>query len=431
MALIWLLLGCEPTAYDDGPDVFSAPVPHDGDAWLFDVGRISRIDVELDDDALEILRAEHLTDYPRSKVRGQVVVDGESVGDVGVRLRGALGSFTSIDEKPKLELDFNEFSGERFHGLESLMLNNMREDCTSVREVAAYAAYAHAGVPTPRTGYAQVFVNGQDYGLYLVLEAEDDRFLKRTFSDRGGRLYDGKYAWGGFMLKTLDFDRGRDDWFDLEEGEPNDWLDIKRVSAEVANARETGVMGPDLWDDVDWERLIRQFVVEDFVGNEDGYLSFTNNYRLYFQPHGSMVMIPWDADATFVLSEQGQMIEPELEFNGALAEVCDADPDCRARWDQLHVSVTADLLDGTVLAETQAAVDTIGDAVLGDPRRDCNQGDVADQQSILEYLATGDRVAGVERQDDEEGCSTGAAPAGRVAALAVLGILALRRRQEE
>ena len=36
MLLLSLLLGCEPPDYPPGPEVWSDPVPHEGDGWLFD-----------------------------------------------------------------------------------------------------------------------------------------------------------------------------------------------------------------------------------------------------------------------------------------------------------------------------------------------------------------------------------------------------------
>ena len=84
----------------------------------------------IDEDGLEILRAERRFSYPRRKVRADATIDGEWVGDIGVRMRGGIGSFSRFDHKPKLELDLNEYTGERFHGLESLSLNNMISDCS-------------------------------------------------------------------------------------------------------------------------------------------------------------------------------------------------------------------------------------------------------------------------------------------------------------
>ena len=37
-------------------------------------------------------------------------------------------------------------------------------------------------------------------------------------------------------------------------------------------------------------------LVEEWIINEDGYAQ-ANNYRVYFDPNGPMVVIPWDLDS--------------------------------------------------------------------------------------------------------------------------------------
>ena len=66
-----LLLACaEPAVYPNGPEVFDEPLEvHEDDAFLFAVDRINRIDLEVDEDAQEILLAQRRMSYPRDKVR--------------------------------------------------------------------------------------------------------------------------------------------------------------------------------------------------------------------------------------------------------------------------------------------------------------------------------------------------------------------------
>ena len=60
------------------------------------------------------------------------------LGLVVLRLRGKLGSFRDVNEKPKWKLDFNQyFPDRRFYGLESLSLNNSVGDCSYLREKLA------------------------------------------------------------------------------------------------------------------------------------------------------------------------------------------------------------------------------------------------------------------------------------------------------
>ncbi len=427
--MIWLFACYGPGDYSAGPEVFDEPLAeHEGDDWLFTAERINRIDLEVDEDAQEILRAQRRMSYPRDKVRVEAWVDDEELGEIGLRMRGGLGSFTRFDEKPKWELDFNEYSGERFHGLESLSLNNMVSDCSSIRETVAAAAYTVAGVPSSRTGYAQLFVNGQDYGLYTVIETQDDRWLKDHFATNDGTFYDGKYQYkGGVVPYMVDFGLGRDHWFDLEEGEEGDRAEIGAISAAVEDSLESGRMDPALWELVDWEQVLRLTRAEQFTGDDDGIAGLPNNYRVYFQPGLPMAMSRWDLDGSLRLSE-GQ-----VAFNAAgweepgsrLLQVCFADEDCLAIWDELGPEVEEALLDGRLHELATQASTLTEEAAVQDPRRECGPRLQDQREAILDYLLTGEEA---EVDWEEEDCSH-SGRGGLLATVSVLaGLLMLRAR---
>jgi spore coat protein CotH len=437
-----------------GPEIASEPTVHIGDSWLFSTTRINRIELEIDDDAAEILRAERRFSYPRRTAPAQATIDGEQLGRVGVRLRGGLGSFQRFDQKPKLELDLNDYTGERFYGLESLSLNNMIQDCSGVREALAYAAYGQLGLPTSRTGFAQLFVNGLDYGLMLVLETQDDRWLKRNFVDGDGNLYDGKYVTSGFWPKIVDFDSDRDHWFDLEEGLDVNFADIGLISEGVKRSRSSESMDPELREMVNWEQFLTLMRAEQWTGNTDSYGTGPNNYRVYFEPGQPLVMSPWDTDAAFPgwfgdgkeedeeEDEEDQegsdtQTEPELltgmnpdaweDPGGSLLQVCLDDTTCRTRWEDLEEGVVASLQDGS-LVETMDAISVLTEeGKLGDPRAHCEKEQVLwERGSIRAYLVDG------SRSDEliEEGCSaTGRRPASLLVLLALVGLVGRRREQ--
>ena len=443
LALLALLVACEGKGGDDdygtGPQVFSEPTVHIGDSWLFSSTRINRISLTIDFEGMRILRSERRFSYPRNKVRAAAFIDDEDVGDVGVRLRGGLGSFARIDGKPKLEIDFNEFSGERFYGLESLSLNSMIFGCDGTREALAFASYDLAGLATSRTGYAQVFVNGQDYGMYLVLETQDDRWLRRNFVDGSGNFYDGKYVFTGFWLRTIDFDVGRDDWFDLEEGTDVGFTDIARISGGVKRARVLGRIDPSFWPLVDWEQLVTLLRVEQWTGNHDSYGTGSNNYRVYFEPGRPLVMSPWDTDGAFPSAWiEGE--DPDASRNvsfdpdgweypsGALAQVCLDDPTCRQLWDEQGSWVQERLSDGTLYDLALDLAVLTEEGMTGDPRRECRAKDVlGDQDAILDYLEQGELPRGKDGGGGKD-CSHLDQRGGLWLSLGLLGLLGLRRR---
>ena len=402
VALALLAAACAPPEYGTGPEVFSEPTEHIGDSWLFSATRINRIDLELDADAVEILRSERGFSYPRNTVRAAATVDAEFIGDVGVRLRGGLGSFRAFDKKPKFELDLNEFSGERFYGLESLSLNNMITDCSGMREALAYHAYHLLDVPSSRTGFAQLFINGQDYGLYLVLESQDDRWLRRNFLDGSGNLYDGKYVYSGYWPTIVDFSTGRDHWFDLEEGTDVGFTDITQISRAVERTDQQGYIDDDFAALVDWERLASLLRVEQWLGDDDGLQQGPNNYRVYFEPGRPMVVHRWDTDGSFPVSVKEDSASAvdfdasnwEQDDGSSLSRSCLADDACRQRWSEQESAVADALSDGRLLALGEQLHALVEEGVLGDPRRYCEEDeDTVSDEAILAYLASGDLAA--------------------------------------
>ena len=442
MAVLTMAVGCEAEPYGTGPAVYDDPIAHPDDGFIFSSERINRIDLEIGDDALEILASQRLLSYPRDKVRAEGMIDGEPLAEVGVRLRGGLGSFTPFDTKPKLEIDLNLFTGDRFHGLESLSLNSMSEDCSGLVEAVGFAAYGKMGIPTSRTGYAQLFVNGEDYGLYLVVESQDDRWLKRNFEDRSGNLYDGKYVYSGYWPTIVDFGKGLDHWFDLEEGEDVDFEDIGTISREVKRAENSGQLSSEMWSLVDWEALMAFLLVEEWIINEDGYAQGPNNYRVYFDPNGPMVVIPWDLDSAFPIrfDEDGENLavrvtEAEMEDwrepEASLARVCHADPVCRDVWKDLRPEVNAVLMDGELLALGEQLHALIDEGLRGDPRKQtpadspCGVPTKAHAEAMLDYLATGEAKRG-----SSQGCAhTGHRTTAPFLVGIALALVSTRRRR--
>lgn len=385
------------------PPLDTAEVPDqpvDDASWLFSPVVVHTVAITLPAESAAALYADPYTSVP-----AEVQVDDEaSMPSVGLRLRGKIGSFRTLDGKPKFEITFNEFvEDQRFYGLESLSLNNSVVDCSFLKEAAAYEVIARAGVPASRTGFAEVTVNGAPYGLYGLIETPDDRFLDARFERADGNLYDGKYVWyGGWDYVLLDFNTGVDELFQLEEGVDVSWADIKAVSAGSAAARASGdyVTGMDAL--VDWDELHLEMAAEEWVGQNDGYALNRNNYRVYFRPEdGRMVMIPWDMDYAF-------LHDSDWGFSwrrptGELANACLADSACREAYrDSLRTLVSR--IDTPSLLSWFDAVDAATwEASQRDPRQECGAGKVRPWRDYVRSWLEGGNQAIVDFWRLDEG----------------------------
>jgi len=349
--------------------------------WIFDDSFVHRIDIQLSDESFALLRS-----LPYDWAPADLSIDGVKAPDVGVRLRGKIGSFRTIDNKPKWKIDFNQYrDGRDFYGLEHLSLNNSVADCSYLKEKLGYAIVGMAGLPTLRTSFASVYVNGVDYGLYVILETPDKDWLERTYADPEGNFYDGKYLYdyttGAFLL--LDFVDSLDDYYQLEEGTDVGHADIFAVTAANTAASGSGQYEAITSTVVDWERLHTYLAVEQWLGHNDGYALNINNYRVYFDPSdGLMELVMWDLDYAFLEDSWWGM--SWADPRGVLAEGCWADTDCRAKQREA-VSTVIERIDTAALdAELDRWDALTNDLAYRDARRECSAEKVASYRQWLQ-----------------------------------------------
>jgi hypothetical protein len=342
------------------------------DSWVFSNDLVHTVAITIDDSGVAALTADPYTAVPAT-----VTYDGYTVPDVGVRLRGKIGSFRTLAGKPKFKIDFDAFvEDQRFWGLERLNLNNSVVDCSYLKEPLGYHIFDLAGVPALRTAFATVTVNGADYGLYVVVEGEDARFLARHFPDATGNLYDGKYVWyGGYNYTLLDFDPTVQDLFQLEHGVDVGHADIHGVTTALDTDVGTADFYAGVGAVVDWDEYQHELAVEQWIGHLDGYAMNRNNYRVYFDPaDGKARILPWDLDYAFLDDYQWGM--SWASPSGRLAAGCWQDATCVAAQSAAVQDVAA-VADPDALVAFLDTLDALTtEAAALDPRRECAAADV-------------------------------------------------------
>lgn len=219
---------------------------------------------------------------------------------IGMRLKGST-SIQPLKQKPSMRLKFNwsELAGQRFLGLKNLTLNSMTQDTSMIHEVATYRLYNAMGLVAPRTGWAEVVVNGVSKGLYANIETPDDVFLASRFKDQTQHLYEG-VAWND-LAPGKDNGGENDGAFLVDEGwskYPNKNDLTKLIS--VANQPNLKTWWTQLGVYMDRDRLIGQFAVENILGSWDAYSGdIINNYYLRSNTAGKFTMLPWGVDQNF------------------------------------------------------------------------------------------------------------------------------------
>ena len=173
---------------------------------LFDNSKVHTIDIVMDDWESFIETCEN-EEYAVCTV----VIDGETYKNVGIRAKGntSLSSVKSMDsDRYSFKIEFDQYdSTKTYHGLDKLSLNNLIQDNTFMKDYLVYQSMAAFGVDAPLSGYSYITVNGEDWGLYLAVEAIEDSFLQRNYGNDYGELYKpDSMSFGGGRGNGKDFD---------------------------------------------------------------------------------------------------------------------------------------------------------------------------------------------------------------------------------
>jgi spore coat protein H len=237
-------------------------------------------------------------------------VDGVPFGVVGVRFKGSTGTLAACfqDGKPvcaklPMKLRFDRYDPERrFFGLKRLNFHSMLRDPSGMRERLAYRVFEDAGIAAPRTAWARIEVNGQDLGVFTVVEAIDARFVARRFFFDDGLLY--KEAWP---------DSSDPDYYErrlrTHRGEPHEHAKMLCFANELAGAEPDELAALlERWTDAD--HLMRYMAADRLIGNWDGVTAWycdqgacaNHNFYWYAEKERRRLwLIPWDLDNSFLL----------------------------------------------------------------------------------------------------------------------------------
>lgn len=317
---------------------------------LFDNTRVHTVDIVMNDWDEFIANAAS-EEYDTANV----VIDGESYKNVGIRAKGntSLSTVASLgSERYSFKIEFDHYdSAKSYYGLDKLSLNNLIQDSTMMKDYLTYTMMNEFGVNSSLCSYVYITVNGEDWGLYLAVEGVEEAFLERSYGSDYGELYKpdslsfggGRGNGGDFDMGGFGFNFGGTDtdsnesggpaaMFGTGEGEtgsfsfggfgmgssdvklqyiddeldsyPNIWNNAKTDITEADQKRLIESLkklsgNEDIASVVDIEQVIRYFVVHNYVCNDDSYTGMmVHNYYLY-EKDGRLSMIPWDYNLGF------------------------------------------------------------------------------------------------------------------------------------
>lgn len=320
---------------------------------LFDTSKVHTINIIMDD-------WDEFTANCKSEeyYACTVVIDGEIFKNVAIRGKGNTSLSQVTNDRYSYKIEFDHYTDAlTYHGLDKLCLNNIIQDNTYMKDYLCYQMMQQVGVAAPLCSYAYLTVNGEDWGLYLAVEAVEESFLQRNYGSDYGELYkpDSTEMGGGrgndedFTMPdtaenaaentaestaadtTAGFPNGQmpdgfsggapdmgggnfaggsgsaDVLLQYIDDDPDSYSNIfdnaKTSCSEADKARLIAALktlsGEDASSAVDVDMVIRYFVAHNFVLNFDSYTgSMIHNYYLY-EKGGQLQMIPWDYNLAF------------------------------------------------------------------------------------------------------------------------------------
>ncbi len=239
-------------------------------------------------------------------VHADLEFEGQRVQDVAVRYKGN-GTFMESrgSLKRSLKVSLSEYNKTaKVAGISKLNLHNNVTDASWMNEVMSFRLHRDAGVPSPRSAYARVFVtvpgkhDRKYFGLYSLVEDVDKSLLDENFHTKKGAVFKP-------VTPALFADLG-DDWAKYKqtydpktELSPKESGRVMEFCRLVANA-DDAEFAARLGDYIDLDEFARFMAVMVFLSDLDGILDPGQNFYLYLHPKTQKFeFIPWDQDHSF------------------------------------------------------------------------------------------------------------------------------------
>lgn len=280
----------------------AVPVAAQTAADLFDVSTLQEIRLSVNTRDLAALRAHtELNTYYTADLTWR----GIRVRNVGIRSRGQ-GSRNPI--KPGFRVDIAHYTtGQTFVGLAALILDNIWQDDSLIREKLAFEMFERMAQPAPRESFCRLYINNEYQGLYNITEEIDGNFARRVTGESDGTVFE--YHWSADGIWRAE-DLGSIAAFKPKFEPRTHVLDADSTLYDPIVNLFHEVSGPD---DAVWRSRVEQYLdlnqfvthvgIEQFIAENDGILGYAgmNNFYLYrYQGTTKHRLFVWDKDNAFL-----------------------------------------------------------------------------------------------------------------------------------
>lgn len=238
--------------------------------------------------------------------RATLRVGNTEIKDAGIRYKGNFTFTSSSASAPlfanfKVKIDVYGADGS-WDGVRTFNIHPGVIDRSKMRDAVAFALFRGAGVPAPRTTYAEVFftvpgiyskVSG---GLYTVIEDVNRRSLQRTLPPGTGLLMKPEGMRGGVQSLGASWSNYVNTFRPDRDATPHEQRRVMEFAGLVSQS-DVGLFRREIGKYLDVDRFLRFLAINAFIVNTDSYLGGGHNFYIYLDPADDKFrFIPWDQD---------------------------------------------------------------------------------------------------------------------------------------
>lgn len=340
------------------PDSYSLNTKTQGSAKendyekLFDTESIETVDLTISENNWNYL-LQNAIDTPYV-LASELSIGSESIENIGIKTKGNMSlrnTWDSDSDRFSFTVNFGKYIkkkdyGEKqnFYGLEKVSFNSMYGDPTLMKEYLSYLLMTEMGLDTPYYSLVKLNVNGEYWGVYLMLETISDPLIERTLGSSDGFLAKPESPGGDLVYDydLLDQYLENNNTYNMDIATYSDkdnflsnytgiWdrqangveiSDYEEADEEEKAEIETNINNVLLWmkklNDlsgtadantseyqrslekiVDVDKLARYFAANTYLVNLDSYQSrMQQNYGFYLVEN-QMTILPWDYNLSF------------------------------------------------------------------------------------------------------------------------------------
>ncbi len=232
-----------------------------------------------------------------------VTIDGILLDSVGIQFKGNSSYYNYPTNKKPFTLSFDEYiKGQNYDGLKSINLNNGYQDPTMMREKLFLDFLNEKDLYAPRGNYAKLYINGNYWGLYLIVERINKTFCKDRFGNNDGNLFKGDK--GSAACAKLEYHGVLSPYYNCYDLKTNtklyDWSDLINLTYQIYKSS-----GSEFSDSVsavlNTNSFIGAWAACNLFADFDSYsFRYQHNYYIYHNTTtNKFEWITWDVSTAF------------------------------------------------------------------------------------------------------------------------------------